>query len=328
MDGSGKRLHVSGSVPGRHAARIDAPGRSTSTASPGSPSVLGAEGIGSHYMARRWALRSKEARPFIHLLCLNTGSACAVGVDSKLIAWSGPELIWLPAGCAGHLEVSAGATGHLLRLRSDAWHRYLPSSAEPAYLDLASAGEILAFAVEPDLATSVARSIAAITGEIATPARNGAASIISSELTLCVLRFWRLFADGNNLQTPGSSTEILGRFRRLVEERHHQQLRVAEYASLLGVTADRLHSLCRRALERSPSALIQQRIIQEAATRLETSNATVKQIAFALGFKDTAYFNRFFSKHAGEAPGAWRRRAAARGKAGRSRPTLTFADWP
>jgi AraC family transcriptional activator of pobA len=74
--------------------------------------------------------------------------------------------------------------------------------------------------------------------------------------------------------------------------------------------------------------LIQQRVIKEAAVRLEASSATVKQIAFALGFKDTAYFNRFFRKHTGETPGAWRRRAAARGRARRSNPTLNFADWP
>ncbi len=42
----------------------------------------------------------------------------------------------------------------------------------------------------------------------------------------------------------------------------------------------------------------------------------VKQIAFALGFKDTAYFSRFFRKHTGEAPGVWRRRVAARRRAG------------
>jgi AraC family transcriptional activator of pobA len=54
----------------------------------------------------------------------------------------------------------------------------------------------------------------------------------------------------------------------------------------------------------------------------------VKQIAFALGFKDTAYFSRFFSKHTGEAPGAWRRRVAARGGSGRAKPALNFADWP
>jgi len=38
------------------------------------------------------------------------------------------------------------------------------------------------------------------------------------------------------------------------------------------------------------------------------STATVKQIAFALGFKDTAYFSRFFSKHAGQSPASFRKR--------------------
>jgi AraC family transcriptional activator of pobA len=328
MDGSGKRLHGTGYQLYDATGAIDAAGRANSVVSPGTSSALGAEAIGSHYAARRWALCSNLARPFIHLLCLNAGSAIAVCDDTKAVGLSGPQLVWVPAGCVEHLEIAAGAVGHLLHLRSDVWHRYLPSSAEPAYLNLASASDILAFTVEPDLAATVARSIGAIASEIATPARNGAASIISSELTLCVLRFWRLFAHDSNLEAQGSSTEILSRFRRFLEERYHQQLRVAEYADLLGVTPDRLHSLCRRALERSPSELIQQRIIQEAATRLETSSATVKQIAFALGFKDTAYFNRFFSKHAGEAPGAWRRRIAARGMTGRSKPTLTFADWP
>ena len=328
MDGSGKRLHVAGDPPYGATLAIDLSDRANSAISPSASPALGAEAIGSHFASRRWALRSNLARPFIHLLCLNAGSAVALCDDSKVLAFAGPQLAWLPAGCAEHLEMAAGAAGHLLHLRSDVWHRYLPSSAESAYLDLSSASEILAFPVEPDLAMTVGRSIGAIASEVATPARSGAASIISSELTLCVLRFWRLFADDSDLETQGSSAEILSRFRRLLEERYHQQLRVAEYADLLGVTPDRLHSLCRRALERSPSELIQQRIIQEVATRLETSNATVKQIAFALGFKDTAYFNRFFSKHAGEAPGAWRRRVAARGKTGRSRSTLTFADWP
>src|SRR5262249_40995757 len=213
-------------------------------------------------------------------------------------------------------------------VRSGAWHRYLPPSAETAYMTLEGWGSILALTVEPDLATTVSRSIAAIALEIATPARRGAASIMSSELTLCVLRFWRLLACDSQLQEEGGSAEILDRFRRLLEERYHQRLGVADYAGLLSVTPDRLHSLCSRALKRSPSALIQQRVIKDAVVRLEASNATVKQIAFALGFKDTAYFNRFFNKHAGEAPGAWRRRIAARGKTARSRPTLTFADWP
>jgi AraC family transcriptional activator of pobA len=302
--------------------------RAISIISTGGPAAIGAELIGSHYEVRRWALASRAARPFIHLLCLHGGGAAVVHAGEGAIALAGPALVWLPPGCAEYLDVSAGATAELLCLRSGAWHRYLPPSAEPAYFALEAAGGIMALPVEPDLVTTLSRSIAAIATEIAAPARNGAASIMSAELTLCVLRVWRLFAGDNDPDEEGSSAEILSRFRRLLEERYHQQLRVADYAGLLGMTPDRLHALCSRELRRSPSALIQQRVVKEAATRLEAGSATVKQIAFALGFKDTAYFSRFFSKHTGEAPGAWRRRVAVRSKAGRPKPTLNFADWP
>jgi AraC family transcriptional activator of pobA len=326
MDRSGERLDVSGRP--AQLRRGVAGGERAAVAVPaGGPAAIGAEIILSHYEARRWSLDSRAARPFIHLLCLH-GGAAGVSREDETAAFSGPAIVWLPAGCAAHVDVAAGTRAELLRLKSGAWHRYLPPSAEPAYLALDGADGIMALPVDPDLVTTVSRSIAAIAAEIATPARSGAASIISAELTLIALRFWRLFASGSDADEEGSSAEVLSRFRSLLEERYHQQLRVADYASLLGMTPDRLHALCSRELQRSPSALIQQRVVKEAATRLEASTATVKQIAFALGFKDTAYFSRFFSKHAGEAPGAWRRRVAARGRAGRSKPTLNFADWP
>ncbi|UQD77045.1 AraC family transcriptional regulator [Bradyrhizobium japonicum] len=296
------------------------------TASGAAP--VGAELIGSHYAGRRWMLTSKAARPFIHLLCLHSGAAAELGHAGKTMTLVGPAIVWLPAGSAEYLEVSAGATAELLQLRAGVWHRYLPPSAEAAYLALEGAGGIMALPVEPDLVTTMARSIAAIAAEIASPARSGAASIMSAELTLCVLRFWRLFAGDSDRDEEGSSAEILSRFRRLLEERYQQHLRVGDYAKLLGMTPDRLHALCSRELKRSPSELIQQRVVKEAATRLEAGAVAVKQIAFALGFTDTAYFSRFFRKHTGEAPGVWRRRVAARARAGQSRPALNFSDWP
>ncbi len=327
MDRSGERLDVSGPT-GQLRRGVAGAGRALAIVQPGGPAAIGAELIASHYGPRRWSLDSRSARPFIHLLCLHAGGAAEVHREDEATALSGPAIVWLPAGCVAHLDIAAGTRAELLRLKSGAWHRYLPPTAEPAFLALDGADGVMALPVDPDLVTTVARSIASIATEIATPARGGAASIISAELTLIALRFWRLFASDSDTDEEGSSADVLARFRSLLEERYHQQLGVADYASLLGMTPDRLHRICSRELKRSPSALIQQRVVKEAATRLEASTATVKQIAFALGFKDTAYFSRFFSKHAGEAPGAWRRRAAARGRAGQSKPTLNFADWP
>src|SRR5262245_16100333 len=105
MDGSGKRLHVTGGRLYKATGAIDTAGRPNSAVAPGTSSALGAEAIGSHYAARRWALRSNLARPFIHLLCLNAGSATAVCDDTNAVDLSGPQLVWLPAGCAEHLEI-------------------------------------------------------------------------------------------------------------------------------------------------------------------------------------------------------------------------------
>jgi AraC family transcriptional regulator, transcriptional activator of pobA len=123
--------------------------------------------------------------------------------------------------------------------------------------------------------------------------------------------------------------EILRRFLRLVEERFREHLPVCAYARLLGITPDRLHAVCTRALKQAPRDLIQRRLVQEGIVRLESSGATVKQIAFALGFKDAAYFNRFFRRHVGQPPGTWRRATAIRGALARSsRAGFSFADWP
>lgn len=327
MDGSGKNLHISGYSPARRQHGGTAGGTHPAFAH-GASAAVTAEIAPSHFTARVWSLSSEAAAACNHLIVLTTGTAEIAGRQFETKPLVGPMIAWLPAGSADQIEVGAGATSSVLRLRESVWHRYVAPSAEPAYLDLTRAREILTLPLDGGLSSTLAGSIAAIATELAAPARAGAVSIISAELTLCLLRLWRLITR-DDTQGEGNTTEILSRFRRLVEEHYHHQLRVGDFASLLGVSPDRLHALCTRALDRSPSALIQQRVVQEAVLRLETSGATVKQIAFALGFKDTAYFSRFFSKHTGRSPRAWRRTFTARGEAGRTKlPSLNFADWP
>jgi AraC family transcriptional activator of pobA len=293
---------------------------------PGHIPGLSVDSIPSHFSALRWTLNSVTARAHIHLLALTAGEAMIAFADEDGTRLAGPIAAWLPSGCAEHLELAPGSSAQILRVKAGIWHRYLAPSAEAAYIKLMEASAPLAFPAEPDAVATIARSMAAIAKELAEPARLGAAAIISSELTLCVLRFWRLFPGSLNLEAAGSSAEVLRRFRLLVEERFQEHLPVSVYARLLGVTPDRLHSICTRTLHRSPRELIHQRIVQEGVARLEASGATLKQIAFALGFKDTAYFNRFFRKHTGKPPGAWRRSHPS--SRGASSPPQTFADWP
>ena len=64
-------------------------------------------------------------------------------------------------------------------------------------------------------------------------------------------------------------------------------------------------------------------LIHEAPVRLERSAITIEQLGYMLGFKDAAYFNRFFAKHVGIPPARDRRAIVHRNVAGHA-PQLAF----
>jgi AraC family transcriptional activator of pobA len=220
-----------------------------------------------------------------------------------------------------------GGAGSLLGAAASTLQRMIGRGADLALESLLRATSLAAIPVKSRTAEAVAASIALIADEL-TNAEAGNSVIVSYEITLCVMRVWRETSDMRGLAFCGN-TELLQRFRRLVEERYREHLPLTAYAAALGVSLDRLHAVCTRVLGRSPRKLLQERLLTEAIARLEHSGTSVKQVAFALGFKDTSHFNRFFQQHVGQPPGTWRRRCAIQGRQSQaSRIEPTFADWP
>ena len=75
---------------------------------------------------------------------------------------------------------------------------------------------------------------------------------------------------------------------------------------------------------RSGRAIVHERLIHEACTRLQQLDLPVEQIGYGLGFRDSGYFSRFFQKHQGIPPGAYRRRARAE----QAKRGPFYAAWP
>ncbi len=105
--------------------------------------------------------------------------------------------------------------------------------------------------------------------------------------------------------------ERLARFRQLLERRYPQHWSVQRYARELAVSATSLNRLCRSLTGVTAFELIQRRLALEARRRLVYVPMSVAAIAAELGFKDPAYFSRFFRKHSGTSPGMFRRRQQA-----------------
>ncbi|NIF22283.1 4-hydroxyphenylacetate catabolism regulatory protein HpaA [Candidatus Pantoea multigeneris] len=96
------------------------------------------------------------------------------------------------------------------------------------------------------------------------------------------------------------------RFNRMIDDCFRQHLTVPDYARELGLSESRLTEMCRRFANQSPKKLIFERVLREAKRQLRYSSESVNQISYALGYKDPAYFARFFHRMAGCSPTQFR----------------------
>ncbi|TGD78815.1 helix-turn-helix domain-containing protein [Hymenobacter wooponensis] len=104
-------------------------------------------------------------------------------------------------------------------------------------------------------------------------------------------------------EEPRHAQQLLREFGLLLNEHFRTQRSVQHYADMLHISPNHLNALCRRQLGKTASTLIQERVLVEAHRLLRHTDATVGQVADALGFEDASYFSRYFRKHTGHSPG-------------------------
>lgn len=100
--------------------------------------------------------------------------------------------------------------------------------------------------------------------------------------------------------------ERLEDFIELVERNMVTNKEVSFYAEQLHLTNYQLNAITKATLGRTSSAIINEHIILQAKRGLLATTAQVNQIAYELGYEDVSYFIRFFKKHTGHSPEAFR----------------------
>lgn len=281
-----------------------------------------------------WVMNDPGRRDRCYCVLLLSGRA-HIRLRHGTIDCRAPSLVWLPFGETQAISVMAGADGYLLSVADDLVARHCGGSAVGAGgAPLPGAGLPLRLAADTvhnvtpaegsnNLAL-LARSFDAIRAELMQNAL-GAGTVVGAHLQIILTMVLRL-AEGvmeqRDKHRPGSIT--FQRFLQVLELHYREHWNIADYATALGVSERRLGSAVLRATGKPPLTLVHERIIREACLRLEQSPLAVAQIAYGLGFRDPAYFSRFFKRYMGEAPGAYRRLRRAEERA---RDT-TFAAWP
>jgi AraC-like DNA-binding protein len=222
-------------------------------------------------------LRHRFTDPSHYALLLVEGSAAAhsqlcVGAPGQLPAL----LARLPVAAQG---LGACFAPGLLPGGAEASHPALALLTDPAPLPLAAgpAAEI-AF-----LLTSLEQQVAAGLGTELTRAYLHALLLRCLSLRPAAAR-------------PPAPAGLLARFRHLLEQRFRTCKSVASYARELCVTPNHLSERIRQETGRPASEHIRQRVMQEARHLLAAPDVQLKQVAYELGFEDTAHFGKLFKR--------------------------------
>jgi len=92
---------------------------------------------------------------------------------------------------------------------------------------------------------------------------------------------------------------LIKRFMDLVDKNFREEKMASGYATLLSITANYLNKIVKKHTGFSVGHHIRQRVVLEAKRMARYSDSGMKEIAYELGFFDSAHFSRFFKTVAG-----------------------------
>lgn len=98
-------------------------------------------------------------------------------------------------------------------------------------------------------------------------------------------------------------------FQNLVEQHFLEEKSPAFYADLLHISPNTLSKKIKTEFSKTPSQIIQERVILEAKKQIHLTRKTMKEIAAELHFEDEYYFSKYFKKHTGISPTQFREEA-------------------
>jgi AraC family transcriptional activator of pobA len=265
------------------------------------------EDIQSRSRKYLWKIGAHRHTILSQCIWVSDGPAAAV-LDERRADLAGPSVVIVPAGTVHGFKFGADTLGHVLTVDLARVLGTAGSAHQAPIEALFASPRAADLRRDPQLAARVQQLLERLENELRQP--DSAAAPVGSWLACSVL--WMLaqaIAAHGAGGPPGShDRERLRRFRHLIESNYLKHWPVERYARKLALSDTSLNRLCRRLAGSTASDLIQQRLASEARRRLVHAAGSVSGIAAELGFKDPAYFSRFFRRHSGVSPNEFRRR--------------------
>ncbi|ASZ11559.1 helix-turn-helix transcriptional regulator [Chitinophaga pendula] len=236
---------------------------------------------------------------FYYLLVLQKGVG-SHEIDFTPLPVTDNTLFFMRPGQVHRLTLLAGSKGYLLSFRPG----FFPYNADSAR-SLSTMANTNHQRLSPDTFASIWNLLNNIATEF-NEQKNDYFQVIKAHLHILFIHLARQQKqDAPSLQ-HSYTQQRLDELTELLDKYITTHKQVTQYAALLNLSVYQLNAITKTTTGKTCSALINDHIILEAKRYLLATTNQVNQVAWHLGYEDVSYFIRFFKKHTGLSPDAFR----------------------
>ncbi|MFZ4288756.1 helix-turn-helix domain-containing protein [Variovorax sp. HJSM1_2] len=246
-----------------------------------------------------------HAHPFYGQVIFVRIGKGVMNLEGSSVPFEGPCALLLPNECVHGLEYEIDVDRWVVTIEET----YLKqvNTKLPEFMQLWTEPRVIPLSYDAEAPADFYGLIRRLEQEIRSKAAGHAVGTEAAltSLLLMLARGTRL----DQIDQEGATRKAIrlaDRFRELIHQHYRENLRLQHYASMMAVSPAQLRAACVAATGLSPTKLIHARLITEAKRNLIFGDMSIEQIAYGLGFIDTAYFTRFFRKEVGQSPSQFR----------------------
>jgi AraC family transcriptional activator of pobA len=253
-------------------------------------------------LAGKDMIQQVHRHDYFYILALKKGSGDHT-IDFTSYKVCDHAVFFLRPGQVHQLTLIAGCTGYLMQFNTEFYssenkmsHQLLrrASTTNMCLFDIARFEKLLV------ILTYIFQEY--------TDKHDGYQEVIKASLCIFFIELVRHRKNNNTPSVPVNpyAQERLEEFLELLEAHIYKQKQVTQYATMLHLSSYQLNSITKATRGKTCSDLINEYIILESKRHLLATTCLVSQIACTMGYEDISYFIRFFKKHTGYSPEAFR----------------------
>lgn len=235
---------------------------------------------------------------YVEFVFLSSGSGTHT-IDGKTYRVTPPVMFTIRKEQVHHWELTDEPDGYVLILKK----QYVENSRDMALRDLLARVSAHTYVqVEPSNNFAKLFGLLLESWNLPHPYQADEIDGLLKALLSSILRY----AQPRKRPTP-IGTDLYQRYEEMLGLTETLRNNVAHYATALATSPQNLNAVCRKATGQSAATVLANHLVGEAKRLLHYTEMSVKEIATQFDFADSSHFVKYFKRHVGMTPQAFRK---------------------